>query len=273
MTEDTREEPVRPGAGGLPRGARGLPRGARGRHRTGGGRGRALAAGGLAVLAVLSLVLGIRLLGRAPEVRAADIGTVPAAAAGPAATDPAATNPAPTSPAATTPAPRPPARTTPKPRPRATPTVPPPAPPARFRLSGARVGAPVVPVGVRPDGELRVPEAPREVGWWVGSAPAGAARGSTVLVGHVDSARDGIGTFAALRDVAVGARVELADAFGGTHPYRVEARRTYPKYALPRDVFRVGGDARLVLITCGGPFDSSAGRYRDNVVVYAVPAR
>ena len=61
----------------------------------------------------------------------------------------------------------------------------------------------------------------------------------------------------------------LTDAFGGRHAYRVTARRTYPKYALPRSVFTA---APLVLVTCGGPFDQRAGRYRDNIVVYAAPS-
>ncbi len=32
------------------------------------------------------------------------------------------------------------------------------------------------------------------------------------------------------------------------------------------------GRPRLVLVTCGGPFDRVAGHYRDNVVLTAVPA-
>ncbi|CAA9237593.1 MAG: hypothetical protein AVDCRST_MAG41-1272, partial [uncultured Corynebacteriales bacterium] len=142
----------------------------------------------------------------------------------------------------------------------------PPAPPSGFALPAQRVTAPVVPMGVRPDGELEVPESPRTVGWWVGSAPAGSPAGSTVLAGHVDSEQGGLGAFAALRDVAVGGRVVLTDSFRGRHAYRVIARRTYPKYALPREVFR---GAPLVLITCGGPFDEDGGRYRDNIVVFA----
>lgn len=108
------------------------------------------------------------------------------------------------------------------------------------------------------------------VGWWIGSAPAGSPDGTTVLAGHVDSAAEGAGALAALREIVPRARIELTDVFSVRHAYRVVARRTYPKYALPDEVFRVGGEARLVLITCGGPFDESVGRYRDNVVVYAV---
>lgn len=44
------------------------------------------------------------------------------------------------------------------------------------------------------------------------------------------------------------------------------------KADLPLDVWSQTGPARLMLVTCGGPFDSSIGRYRDNIVVTAVPA-
>ena len=36
-------------------------------------------------------------------------------------------------------------------------------------------------------------------------------------------------------------------------------------------VFSAAGDRRLVLITCGGPYDASRGGYQDNVVVVARP--
>jgi hypothetical protein len=44
------------------------------------------------------------------------------------------------------------------------------------------------------------------------------------------------------------------------------------KSKLPTSIFSRRGRPRLVLVTCGGPFDPSIGRYRDNVVVTAVPA-
>jgi hypothetical protein len=130
----------------------------------------------------------------------------------------------------------------------------------------------VVPVGDRGDGQLALPEDPGTVGWWVGSTPAGDARGSTILAGHVDSASAGPGALAVLRTLPLGTAVVLVDAFGTRHPYRVAARRSYPKTALPREVLRAGGVPRLVLITCGGPFDQARHSYRDNLVVYAVPA-
>jgi hypothetical protein len=158
-------------------------------------------------------------------------------------------------------APQPPAR-----------TPAPPGVPVKLALPSERVSAPVVPAGTRLDGELRLPRSPRVVGWWVRSAPAGDRRDTTMLAGHVDSAAEGIGALAALREIDIGSRVVLTDTFGGEHSYRVAARRVYPKYALPDDIFTVSGRARLVLITCGGPFDEDTGRYRDNVVVYALPS-
>jgi Sortase domain len=199
---------------------------------------------------VLGVGAGIHGLDRPPAVTAPDLGALP------------------------TPAPVP---TTPKAVPTTDPTIAPartvvvsPGAPSALALPAQKVTAPVVPVGVRADGELEIPDSPATVGWWVGSAPAGSppAR-STVLAGHVDSARTGVGAFAALRDVALGSPVVLTDTFGQQHAYRVTARRTYPKYALPRSVFSA---APLVLLTCGGPFDRAAGRYRDNIVVYAVPS-
>jgi hypothetical protein len=66
-------------------------------------------------------------------------------------------------------------------------------------------------------------------------------------------------------------RVSIATASGGPLTYRVVGRRTYAKQALPSEVFATSGPARLVLITCGGPFNTVTHHYRDNIVVYAVP--
>jgi len=224
---------------------------------------RTTIAAALAVTALVSGVAGVRLLDGLRFRQPSETGDVPAAA-GTATPAPASTSS--TSRAAA-------ARSSPtvRPVPPAVPPVPP-SVPTRLTLPEAKLTAPVVPVGTRPDGELRVPDSPRVLGWWVRSAPVGDPDESTVLAGHVDSARTGPGPLAALRDMKVGDRLMVLDAFGGHHDYRLAARREYPKYALPDDVFTVAGRGRLVLITCGGPFDERTGHYRDNVVGYAVPA-
>lgn len=220
---------------------------------------RILTALTLAVLAGASGVAGVRLLDGIRVGRSPDTGDVPVAAS---TTGPQA-RPTPSAGRSSSPATtrQPPART-------------PPAPgvPVKLALPSERVSAPVVPAGTRPDGQLRLPRSPSVVGWWVRSAPAGDRRDTTMLAGHVDSAAEGVGVLAALRGIDVDSPVVLTDTFGAEHRYRVAARRVYPKYALPDDIFTVTGRARVVPITCGGPFDEDAGRYRDNVVVYALPS-
>ena len=57
----------------------------------------------------------------------------------------------------------------------------------------------------------------------------------------------------------------------GRLTYVVQAVRSYPKAALPVEVFDRSGAPRLVLITCGGSFDRRTRHYADNIVAYAVP--
>ena len=143
--------------------------------------------------------------------------------------------------------------------------------PVAVALPDRHVSAPVVPTATGPDGALAVPDPPSTVGWWSPGPLAGAASGTTVLVGHVDSAASGLGVFAVLRDVAVGERVLLRGADGRLLGYQVTGRRQAGKAALPADLFAPGGPPRLALVTCGGRFDRATRHYTDNVVVYAVP--
>ena len=144
--------------------------------------------------------------------------------------------------------------------------------PVAVALPDRDVGAPVVPTATAPDGALAVPDPPTTVGWWSPGALAGAASGTTVLVGHVDSAASGPGTFAVLRDVAVGERVCCAAPTGARSPTGSTAAGRLGKADLPADLFAPGGPPRLALVTCGGRFDRATRHYTDNVVVYAVPA-
>ena len=221
------------------------------------GRSRTPLAALLVTLAVACGAAGGLLLTAAPEATGADAGRVPVGVVVAAGTGPAA----------------PDSRSLEHPRaPRAARPRPQPGAPARLLIGSARLRAPVVPAGDSGDGQLALPEDPGTVGWWVGSAPAGDHRGSTVLAGHVDSASAGLGALAVLRTLPVGTAVVLVDAFGTRHPYRLAARRSYPKAALPGDVLHARHIPRLVLITCGGPFDQARHSYRDNLVIYAVPA-
>ena len=147
-----------------------------------------------------------------------------------------------------------------------------PAAPVRLRIAAVRVDAAVAPVGVDANGTMVIPREAALVGWYrFGPAP-GAVAGAAVLAGHVDSRDQGPGALYRLREVPVGATVEVVDTAGLTRRYRVVSRELITKKALPtQELFRRTGPARLILITCGGEFDARLHSYRDNVVVVAQP--
>jgi hypothetical protein len=144
-------------------------------------------------------------------------------------------------------------------------------PPVAFVVPTLHVRAPVVPVGTDGAGSLDLPEDPDRLGWWVGSAVPGAASGSVVLAGHIDTRQRGAGVMASVLRLPIGAALQLDDRAGTPLRYTVAAVRSYPKTALPASVFRSVGSPRLVLVTCGGTFDPQAHHYSDNIVVFAVP--
>jgi len=109
------------------------------------------------------------------------------------------------------------------------------------------------------------------LGWWSGGPSPGAAGGTSVLDGHVDSARQGLGALAVVGHLNLG-DIMIVDSEQGEHRYVIVAQRTYHKDALPSDIFATTGHSRLALITCDGPFSSATSHYDDNIVTYAVPA-
>jgi sortase (surface protein transpeptidase) len=133
-------------------------------------------------------------------------------------------------------------------------------------------GAPIVPVGLHPDGALVVPDDVGVVGWWTGGSKVGERFGSVVVAGHVDSATRGVGVFAELKRLVPGQVVELV-AGGLRARYRIASATRVPQARLAEDagIFRVDGEPQLVLITCGGAFDPVRHRYQDNLVVRATP--
>ena len=144
----------------------------------------------------------------------------------------------------------------------------PPPPGSHLLLDRLGVDAPITEVAVHA-GVTDVPLNPRAVGWWSGGAAPGADRGNVVIVGHFNYAGTA-GALGVLPRARPGDVVELHDD-GRTLRYRMVAVHSYPKASgLPAAVFSTTGPAQLVLITCGGPFDSGTGNYEDNIVGYAV---
>jgi hypothetical protein len=211
--------------------------------------------------AVAGVALGLALAVGVPTTWAL---TRPPAAAG-APVEQVLTAPASTPPASAPPAPGVPVRDA------APPPVPDVVPPVRLEVPALGVDAPLDRAGVRPDGQMELPDDVGRAGWYR-FGPAPGAPGSAVLAGHVDDAEQGLGALAPLREAEPGQEVLVTDAAGATTRWRVVSRELLDKQALPVDLlFGREGAPRLTLVTCGGPFLPDVGGYRDNVVVVAEP--
>ncbi|RLP92902.1 class F sortase [Micromonospora sp. BL4] len=147
-------------------------------------------------------------------------------------------------------------------------------PPVRLVIPQLDVTATVNAVGIneRTD-EFEVPPSVDQIGWYRYGPGLEADAGSVVIAGHVDSAKQGKGAFFRLRELDQGDTLTATGSDGRARQYRVVAREEYAKTKIPLDrYFARDGKPRLTLITCGGPFDAETRRYRDNIVVTAVPA-
>lgn len=141
--------------------------------------------------------------------------------------------------------------------------------PKRVRLGRLGIDAPVSAIGIDlKSGALGIPENIRRVGWWRDGAKPGDSKGTVLLAGHVDSRKKGAGALYSLKSARRGDIVTV-----DSRRYRVTSVRIVRKAALPTNIYTRTGPARLVVVTCGGPFDSRSGHYRDNVIVTATPVR
>jgi hypothetical protein len=147
--------------------------------------------------------------------------------------------------------------------------------PLNVRIASISVDAPLIPVGIEPDGAMEIPKDVREIGWYdpygeLGVVPGTA--GTAVLAGHVDSRSQGRGALYELRGLRTGAEIEVEMSDGSVQRWTITEVIQYPKDVLPYDeLFVWSGPPRLAIITCGGEFDRTARSYRDNIVVYAAP--
>jgi sortase (surface protein transpeptidase) len=146
-----------------------------------------------------------------------------------------------------------------------------PTDPARIVVPKLGVDASVIRLGLDEDGALQVPATAQEAGWWSGG-PQPGERGPAVIAGHVDL--DGVpGVFHGLHTLVPGDSVELFDENGGPTRFTVTRVERHRKRSFPTaDVYGPTLGPELRLITCGGPADRRTGHYRDNVIVFALPA-
>ncbi|MHB9857472.1 class F sortase [Streptomyces sp. YIM S03343] len=143
------------------------------------------------------------------------------------------------------------------------------SPAARVRIPAIQVDAPVMPVGLDPDGWVGAPppDDPNLAGWFTGAVSPGE-KGTAVVVGHVDNAQ-GPAVFYGLGALKKGNRVEVERRDGKTAVFEIYGIEVFEKSDFPGDrVYGSKGEPELRVITCGGGFSKQNG-YDGNVVVFA----
>jgi sortase (surface protein transpeptidase) len=145
------------------------------------------------------------------------------------------------------------------------------AAPVRLRIPSIDVDTGLEALGRAPDQSIEVPRQPSSAGWWAGGPRPGQV-GPAVILGHVDS-KTGPAVFFRLGELEAGDEVLVERADGTTARFLVTTLERYHKAEFPSElVYYPTVKPELRLVTCGGPFDSSTGHYRDNLVAFAAQA-
>lgn len=147
-----------------------------------------------------------------------------------------------------------------------------PAKPRRVDIPSIGITAPVAARGLDAAGAVDPPpfSTPGTVGWYGAGTQPGAA-GTSIFVGHVDTATKPA-VFYGLSAAKAGEKVRVARADGSVAEFTIDDVEVVSRKHF--DAAKVYGPSRqkraeLRLITCGGTFDRKADTYTANVVVSA----
>ncbi|MDX3754209.1 class F sortase [Streptomyces mirabilis] len=143
------------------------------------------------------------------------------------------------------------------------------SPPERIRIPSIGVNAPLMALGLTPQGSLDVPPAGEKnlAGWYQAGTTPGE-RGTAIVAGHVDNA-NGPAVFYNLGALKKGSAIEVARRDGGTALFTVDAVEVYAARDFPDEkVYGAATRPELRVITCGGDYSKATG-YQGNVVVFA----
>jgi sortase (surface protein transpeptidase) len=143
--------------------------------------------------------------------------------------------------------------------------------PVRVEIPRIGVASSLDRLGRAPDGTIQEPTRWGVAGWYAPGTRPGDL-GSAVILGHVDSKR-GPAVFFRLRELRQGDAVTIGRADGSSVRFVVQRTEQHPKDRFPTDdVYYPTLTPALRLVTCGGEFDATVGRYRSNLIVFATMA-
>lgn len=140
--------------------------------------------------------------------------------------------------------------------------------PVRISLPSVGISSRLERLGVAEDGSIETPDDWQRAGWYRGG-PRPGEHGAAVILGHVDSTT-GPAVFYRLRRLKPGEEIRVTRGDGSVAVFEVDRVEQHRKTRFPTDrVYFPTPTPTLRLVTCGGDFDSAAGSYRDNLVVFA----
>lgn len=145
----------------------------------------------------------------------------------------------------------------------------PPSPPDRVRIPAIGVDAPLMGLGLTPQGSLDVPPPGRKnlAGWYEAGTTPGE-RGTAIVAGHVDN-KEGPAVFYELGALSRGRTIEVERRDGSVAVFTVHANEVYDAKDFPDEkVYGPAPRPELRVITCGGKYSKRTG-YQGNVVVFA----
>ncbi|MDB4978458.1 MAG: peptidase sortase [Candidatus Peribacteria bacterium] len=139
--------------------------------------------------------------------------------------------------------------------------------PIRLRIRNIHVDAAVEQVGTNENQEMQTPTEWNNVGWYA-PGPRPGQQGTAVMAGHLDS-KTGKAVFWDLQKLKPGDTVDVVDSAGHTLTFTVKHKETYTDTTAPmQKIFGQTDGIHLNLITCGGTWNKTAGRYEEKLVVY-----
>ncbi len=142
--------------------------------------------------------------------------------------------------------------------------------PTKIRIQSIDVSAPVMSVGLAPDGTINTPplDNANVTGWYQGG-PSPGQMGPAVIVGHVDGP-NGESVFYKLGKMRPGDKIQVYLANHRVAMFSVYSVEVFGKDKLPGDrVFHDYTRPGLRLISCGGTWVGGSTGYSDNIVVFA----
>jgi hypothetical protein len=143
--------------------------------------------------------------------------------------------------------------------------------PTSLYIPRISVRAKIISLGLTPSGAAAVPplSSPFLTSWY-DRGPTPGQPGTSVILGHVDSAKVGPAIFYNLGELRPGDLIYVTLIDHQTAVFRVYSAALYLKADFPtRTVYSYTSWPTLRVITCGGEFDQATGHYLGNIVVFA----